>query len=157
MRRGEIRWYTFAAPDKRRPVLLLARRGRVPGDARRAGVTARAGGRVPASRVEGMYVLREPVQTGLGDLVPRSYGRRALEILRVARRAAGAHARDPAPGGRAQPHHQSVLLGHDLRDDLGVLPAVHEFTDSATGGLGSEARAGPRPDRARRRLLPLRR
>lgn len=25
MRRGEIRWYTFAAPDKRRPVLLLAR------------------------------------------------------------------------------------------------------------------------------------
>src|SRR5437773_12085063 len=25
MRRGEIRWYTFAPPDKRRPVLLLAR------------------------------------------------------------------------------------------------------------------------------------
>jgi mRNA interferase MazF len=25
MRRGEIRWYTFARPDKRRPVLLLAR------------------------------------------------------------------------------------------------------------------------------------
>jgi mRNA interferase MazF len=25
MRRGEIRWYTFAAPDKRRPVLLLSR------------------------------------------------------------------------------------------------------------------------------------
>lgn len=25
MRRGEIRWYTFALPDKRRPVLLLAR------------------------------------------------------------------------------------------------------------------------------------
>jgi mRNA interferase MazF len=25
MRRGEIRWYTFAKPDKRRPVLLLAR------------------------------------------------------------------------------------------------------------------------------------
>jgi mRNA interferase MazF len=25
MRRGEIRWYTFAAPDKRRPVLILAR------------------------------------------------------------------------------------------------------------------------------------
>jgi len=25
MRRGEIRWYTFASPDKRRPVLLLAR------------------------------------------------------------------------------------------------------------------------------------
>ena len=25
MGRGEIRWYTFAAPDKRRPVLLLAR------------------------------------------------------------------------------------------------------------------------------------
>jgi mRNA interferase MazF len=23
MRRGEIRWYTFAAPDKRRPVMLL--------------------------------------------------------------------------------------------------------------------------------------
>jgi mRNA interferase MazF len=23
--RGEIRWYTFAAPDKRRPVLLLTR------------------------------------------------------------------------------------------------------------------------------------
>jgi mRNA interferase MazF len=25
MRRGEIRWYTFALPDKRRPVLLLTR------------------------------------------------------------------------------------------------------------------------------------
>jgi mRNA interferase MazF len=25
MRRGEIRWYTFRVPDKRRPVLLLTR------------------------------------------------------------------------------------------------------------------------------------
>lgn len=25
MRRGEVRWYTFAAPDKRRPVVLLTR------------------------------------------------------------------------------------------------------------------------------------
>ena len=25
MRRGEIRWYTFAPPDKRRPILILAR------------------------------------------------------------------------------------------------------------------------------------
>lgn len=25
MRRGEIRWYTFRSPDKRRPVLILAR------------------------------------------------------------------------------------------------------------------------------------
>ncbi|MEZ4866610.1 MAG: type II toxin-antitoxin system PemK/MazF family toxin [Caldilineaceae bacterium] len=25
MRRGEVRWYTFRAPDKRRPVLLLTR------------------------------------------------------------------------------------------------------------------------------------
>jgi mRNA interferase MazF len=25
VRRGEIRWYVFAAPDKRRPVLLLTR------------------------------------------------------------------------------------------------------------------------------------
>ena len=25
MRRGEIRWYEFAAPDKRRPVLILTR------------------------------------------------------------------------------------------------------------------------------------
>lgn len=25
MKRGEIRWYAFAAPDKRRPVLLLTR------------------------------------------------------------------------------------------------------------------------------------
>ncbi len=25
MRRGEIRWYTFARPDKRRPVLILTR------------------------------------------------------------------------------------------------------------------------------------
>lgn len=25
MRRGDIRWYVFAAPDKRRPVLLLTR------------------------------------------------------------------------------------------------------------------------------------
>ncbi len=25
MRRGEIRWYTFALPDKRRPVLVLTR------------------------------------------------------------------------------------------------------------------------------------
>ena len=27
MRRGEVRWYTFAAPDKKRPVLLLTRDG----------------------------------------------------------------------------------------------------------------------------------
>jgi len=25
MRRGEVRWYTFEAPDKRRPVLVLTR------------------------------------------------------------------------------------------------------------------------------------
>lgn len=25
MKRGEIRWYTFALPDKRRPVLILSR------------------------------------------------------------------------------------------------------------------------------------
>ena len=25
MRRGEIRWYTFRSPDKRRPVLILTR------------------------------------------------------------------------------------------------------------------------------------
>jgi hypothetical protein len=25
MERGEVRWYTFAAPDKRRPVVLLTR------------------------------------------------------------------------------------------------------------------------------------
>lgn len=25
MKRGEIRWYSFAAPDKRRPVLILTR------------------------------------------------------------------------------------------------------------------------------------
>ncbi len=25
MNRGEIRWYTFHAPDKRRPVLILTR------------------------------------------------------------------------------------------------------------------------------------
>ena len=25
MRRGEVRWYEFAAPDKRRPVLILTR------------------------------------------------------------------------------------------------------------------------------------
>lgn len=25
MRRGEIRWYTFKAPDKKRPVLILTR------------------------------------------------------------------------------------------------------------------------------------
>jgi mRNA interferase MazF len=25
MRRGEVRWYTFARPDKRRPVLVLTR------------------------------------------------------------------------------------------------------------------------------------
>ena len=25
MKRGEVRWYTFKAPDKRRPVLILTR------------------------------------------------------------------------------------------------------------------------------------
>ena len=30
MRRGEIRWYTFALPDKRRPVLLLSRDALLP-------------------------------------------------------------------------------------------------------------------------------
>jgi mRNA interferase MazF len=30
MRRGEVRWYTFAAPDKRRPVLILTRNSAIP-------------------------------------------------------------------------------------------------------------------------------
>jgi len=30
VRRGEIRWYTFALPDKRRPVLLLSRDAMLP-------------------------------------------------------------------------------------------------------------------------------
>jgi mRNA interferase MazF len=30
MRRGEIRWCTFAAPDKRRPVLILTRNSAIP-------------------------------------------------------------------------------------------------------------------------------
>lgn len=30
MRRGEIRWYTFALPDKRRPVLILSRESALP-------------------------------------------------------------------------------------------------------------------------------
>jgi mRNA interferase MazF len=29
MKRGEVRWYIFAAPDKRRPVLLLTRESMV--------------------------------------------------------------------------------------------------------------------------------
>lgn len=30
MKRGEVRWYTFRAPDKRRPVLLLTRDSAIP-------------------------------------------------------------------------------------------------------------------------------
>ncbi len=30
MRRGEVRWYTFKAPDKRRPVLILTRDSAIP-------------------------------------------------------------------------------------------------------------------------------
>lgn len=30
MKRGEIRWFTFAAPDKRRPVLILTRNSAIP-------------------------------------------------------------------------------------------------------------------------------
>jgi len=30
MKRGEIRWYTFSAPDKKRPVLILSRNSVVP-------------------------------------------------------------------------------------------------------------------------------
>ena len=30
MKRGEIRWYTFQAPDKRRPVLILTRQSAIP-------------------------------------------------------------------------------------------------------------------------------
>jgi mRNA interferase MazF len=30
VRRGEVRWYTFAAPDKRRPVLVLSRDSVIP-------------------------------------------------------------------------------------------------------------------------------
>lgn len=30
MRRGEIRWYTFRSPDKRRPVLILTRDSIIP-------------------------------------------------------------------------------------------------------------------------------
>jgi mRNA interferase MazF len=30
MKRGEVRWYTFQEPDKRRPVLILTRSGIIP-------------------------------------------------------------------------------------------------------------------------------
>jgi len=30
MKRGEIRWYTFKAPDKRRPVMILMRSDIIP-------------------------------------------------------------------------------------------------------------------------------
>lgn len=30
MKRGEIRWYAFKAPDKRRPVLILTRNSAIP-------------------------------------------------------------------------------------------------------------------------------
>ena len=30
MRRGEVRWYTFETPDKRRPVLILTRSSAIP-------------------------------------------------------------------------------------------------------------------------------
>lgn len=30
MRRGDVRWYTFKAPDKRRPVLILTRDSAIP-------------------------------------------------------------------------------------------------------------------------------
>lgn len=30
MRRGEVRWYTFVAPDRRRPVLILTRNSAIP-------------------------------------------------------------------------------------------------------------------------------
>lgn len=30
MRRGEVRWYTFQAPDRRRPVLILTRDSAIP-------------------------------------------------------------------------------------------------------------------------------
>ncbi|NOX63369.1 MAG: type II toxin-antitoxin system PemK/MazF family toxin [Chloroflexi bacterium] len=30
MRRGEVRWYTFKQPDKRRPVLILTRNSAIP-------------------------------------------------------------------------------------------------------------------------------
>lgn len=30
MKRGEIRWYTFRLPDKRRPVLILTRNSAIP-------------------------------------------------------------------------------------------------------------------------------
>lgn len=30
MERGQVRWYTFASPDKRRPVLILTRNSAIP-------------------------------------------------------------------------------------------------------------------------------
>lgn len=30
MKRGDLRWYTFRAPDKRRPVLILTRNSAIP-------------------------------------------------------------------------------------------------------------------------------
>lgn len=30
MKRGEVRWYTFKSPDKRRPVLILTRNSAIP-------------------------------------------------------------------------------------------------------------------------------
>lgn len=61
MKRGEVRWYTFKSPDKRRPVVILTRNTVIPvlgaltvapGDdpgARHSVGSDRGGGRRPAS------------------------------------------------------------------------------------------------------------
>lgn len=59
MRRGEIRWYRFSSPDKKRPVLILTRDVGIDvlGEVTVASVTSRIRGipsEVPLSRTDGM-------------------------------------------------------------------------------------------------------
>ena len=59
MRRGEIRWYRFQAPDKRRPVLVLSRSSVIEymGEVTVAPITSRVReipSEVPLSRADGM-------------------------------------------------------------------------------------------------------
>ena len=102
MKRGEVRWYRFKAPDKKRPVLILTRDSILEylGEVTVAPITATIRGipsEVPLSRTDGMPKdcavncdhIQTVSKTRLGSLITTLSAARLEEVAGALRFALG--------------------------------------------------------------------
>ena len=102
IQRGEVRWYRFAAPDKRRPVLILTRDSIIPslGEVTVAPVTTRIRdipSEVPLSRHDGLPRdcavncdhLQTVAQRRLGSMIARLSDEKMARVATAVRFALG--------------------------------------------------------------------